>query len=180
MLITCPQCGKEADKQAGAVNRAHGAGLKIYCSRECSHLGRRDPGTKDRIKARIREYWQRPENKERKKRRNAEVYQQQKAELYAAHKARMETDPGYRAKYKAAQQRCQDRPEWKAHKRGYDRRYRATREYGEMAEAYLVLLELNEEVERQEPDRVELYRAKGTLNKSQGRKRDYECSETDR
>lgn len=54
MKYRCAHCGKEADKPAGEVNRARERGLKLYCDRKCSGLGRRQGKTKAQVAANLR------------------------------------------------------------------------------------------------------------------------------
>lgn len=180
MIIRCGYCGASVDKPTGAVNRAVKGGKRLFCGFACSADAKRvDPAEKKR---RLAEYGKRRRAamggtiKEQKR----QWYQANAKAIHERHAAQMESDPEYRERHKECQRRCQESPEWKAHKAEYDRRYRADRMYGEMADAYLILLMLDDEVERQEPDRVELYRQKGTLNKSQERKRNGNREETER
>ena len=180
MEIVCAYCGQFAEKRTGDVNRAKTRGAPIYCGKVCSGLAKRlDPDAKREAAARRqREYWQRPENAARKKARAAELFQQSKQPggWYPQHRERMRTDPEYRAKHKACQARCQARPDWKARKQEYDREWRATRHYGNMAEAFLVLMELESEVEKR-IEWLDLQSEKGTANKCQTRRRAYHASE---
>src|SRR5262249_31406970 len=64
------------------------------------------------------------------------------------------------------------RPEYKAKKRQYDREYRA-REYGEYGDAFNILLDLERELDAR-ASWYERANQKGTINKTQKRKRDYE------
>src|SRR6266481_5369146 len=41
MKFTCAHCGKRRDKHPNAVNRAQRDGLRLFCDRRCSGLGRR-------------------------------------------------------------------------------------------------------------------------------------------
>lgn len=172
MLIQCTHCGNSVEKETSAVNRSRKVGMALYCDKRCSSDARRI-GTEEK-KARKVEY-----DRQRREGPLREALLQQKKAYYEAHareilavqKAAREADPELKKRRRDCQKRCMERPEWKEHKREYDRQYRADREFGEMAPAYLLLLELEKEVERQEPDWVDLQRQKGTLNKSQRRRR---------
>jgi hypothetical protein len=63
------------------------------------------------------------------------------------------------------------RPEYRAWKQRYDKQYRANRLYGPFSEAYLTLMDLQDEIDTR-ASRTEIYRANGTLNKSLKRKRE--------
>lgn len=47
MEIICPVCKETHDKPIGSINRALKVGLRIYCSRKCSGLARRNNKTKE-------------------------------------------------------------------------------------------------------------------------------------
>lgn len=173
MLIQCAHCGNNVEKETSAVNRARKVGMALYCGKVCSSDARRI-STEEKTARRVEYDRQRREGSLREA-----LLQQKKAhymahaqEILAAQKAARESDPELKKRRRDCQRRCMERLEWKEHKRAYDRQYRAEREFGEMAPAYLLLLELEKEVERQEPDWVDLQRQKGTLNKSQRRRRD--------
>lgn len=89
-------------------------------------------------------------------------------------RARIYSDPAVLEMHRAKMKSLRERPEWKAHKALYDRRFRATKLVGpDWADAYLNLLDLESEVEKMVPDRTEMYIQKGTYNKAQTRKRKY-------
>ena len=44
--ILCPACGKKTLRRVSAINRAKKDGLKIYCNRKCSAIGRRKENPK--------------------------------------------------------------------------------------------------------------------------------------
>lgn len=167
MQITCAHCGKAAEKSAGAVNRARKVGLSLYCDRTCAGLGRRNPpksieqkkaekraydaarreALADQIKAAKRDYHQR-------------TYDPVKAA--AVRKLRMP----YHVEY------CR-RPEYREWKREYDRAYSANKEYGEFAECFLLVMDIRAECLSRMTD-YEIRLEKGTLNKRQQRRRDYD------
>ena len=63
-------------------------------------------------------------------------------------------------------------PEYREWKAQYDRQYLAQKQYGPFAEAALTLRALEEEITCRST-RYEIYTERGTLNKTQRRKRDY-------
>lgn len=174
VAITCAHCGKESARKAGAVNRARKKGAPMYCGKACAGAARRVPI--EAKKARLAEYGRkrRAELADQIKAQKDEWYRQNQKEIYARHRERMDNDPEYRERHVACQRRCQSTPEWKEHKRQYDRKYRGKREYGELGEAFVVLMELVEEIDRQEPDRSVRAAENGTLNKSRTRKRQWQ------
>ena len=181
MRVRCQNhaCLRTFDKPRNYYSRTEVRGGGHYCGKPCSQTARRvfGPEMSDDMKRARKATYDREyqsKNRDRLRAEKRAYYQANKAQLYAKHSARMKSDPVYRNKYKAAQARCQARPEWKARKAKYDRRYRAEREYGEWADAYLTLLDLDEEVEAAEPSFVALAIAKGNLNKKQTRRREWE------
>src|SRR5690242_12469550 len=135
MLIVCAQCGEEADKAASHVNRARRNGDNLYCSRECSGLGRRTNKTAEQRKEEKRLYdiEYRARDVEGRKARKAEYYQRTKdrAKEAEARKRRMPTHVEY----------CR-RPEYRAWKKTYDRQYRAVKFYGDFADCFLLVMDI--------------------------------------
>lgn len=175
--IECAHCGESARKRVGAVYRSRRNGSPIFCSRACSYAGR----TTVKITPEERKEIKRLYDIERRKGpKRAEILAKKKASYYANHeefkrkaalmRAERRADPEKYADYKAEMKRYRESPEWKQHKAKYDLERRAA-EFGDMAEAYLVLLELDNEINELVPDRGDLYGMKGTRNKHQERKR---------
>ena len=169
MKITCSHCGLEADKPAGAVNRALKAGLNLYCSRECSGLGRRKEDTRT------------PEQKKADKAAYDAEYRAKNREAIAAKKkAAYEANPprerekAYRDANYARHLEYLRRPEYRAKKKVYDRRYRAEKFYGELADVFILTLEIRDAALEKAGGDYELRLMKGALNKSLKRRRDYE------
>ena len=65
------------------------------------------------------------------------------------------------------------RPEYRKKKVVYDRIHRAKEQFGEFAEAFLVLKDVQAEINSR-MDWYERAKAKGTINKTKQRRRDYE------
>lgn len=162
----CDQCGKSFLREAGAINRAKRQGLSLYCGRICSGLGRRKWKSDAQKKAEKAEYDReyRHKNRAALEIKKAEYFQRTYDPVQAAEdrKKRMPAHVEY----------CR-RPEYRAWKREYDKKYRAVKEYGEFAECHLIAMEIREECLAQQSD-YEIRQEAGTLNKSIGRKRDYE------
>lgn len=171
MKYRCAHCGKTNDKAAGHVNRARAAGLNLYCDRRCSGLGRRDGKTTAQRKEEKRLYdiQYRAKNlewiKAKKRAHFQRTYDRKAAAEYR--KQRMHLHVEY----------CR-RPEYKAWKKEYDRKYRA-KEFGDYAEAYMLTLDLNREI-KERTSRHEVKYQNGGTNKAQRRKRQAEAEERSR
>ena len=163
MKFRCAHCGKTADKAAGHVNRARERGLNLYCGRRCSGLGRRTGKTKAQRKEEKRLYdiEYRAKNLETIKVKKRAYFQRTYDRKAAAEyrKQRMHLHVEY----------CR-RPEYKAWKREYDRKYRA-KEFGAFAEAYMLTIDLNRAIKGVMTNE-QIKWENGTANKAQFRKRE--------
>lgn len=167
MQIECAHCGKVADKAAGAVNRARKSGSPLYCDRFCAGLARRKARkTSAQKKAEKAAY----DAKYRAKNRAA--LKAKKAAYYAANHDR-EKEREYRQKRMPKHVEYCRRPEYRVKKKAYDHVYRAKKDYGPMWEIQLLTLDIRNAVLERQTD-YEIRLAKGTLGKSQKRKRDYD------
>lgn len=164
VTFQCAHCTATATTSSGAFNRAKKIGAPLYCGMECAGLARRKWKSIDQRKAEKQAY---------DAARRVELADRIKAEKRAYHlrtydpvkaavqrKARMP----YHVEY------CR-RPEYREWKREYDRTYRATKEYGEFAECFLLVMDIRAECLSQMTD-YEIRLDKGTLNKRQQRRRD--------
>lgn len=166
MIITCPQCGCLADKPAGAVNRSKSKGAPIYCGKVCASIGRRKPEKPpSQRKAEKAEY----DRQYRAK--NAGILRKKKADYYQR-TADREKEREYRKKVMRRHVEYCRRPEYKAYKSQYDKRYRAQKYYGDFAECALVLRELETAV-LDRASRYQLQFESGKLNKAKKRKDEY-------
>lgn len=135
MKVTCDQCGKTADLPAGHVNRSRRVGMRLFCGRVCSGLGRR--GDKDKAQkvaekaAYDREYRER--NRAMLKAKKRAYFER----TYDPVKAAVER----KKKMPRHVEYCR-RPEYKAYKKKYDEQYRAEKNYGPLADASLLLRDL--------------------------------------
>lgn len=163
MKYRCAHCGKQADKPAGHVNRARARGLKLYCGRNCSGLGRRQGKTKEQRVAEKAAYDAdyREKNRAMLKAKKREYYERTYDPVTAA---------AYRKKSMPIHVEYCRRPEYKAWKREYDRRHRAG-EFGEFAEAYMLTMDLNREIKGRKTNEQIKYE-NGCTNKSQRRERE--------
>ena len=162
----CPQCNSAFTAEAGAVNRAKRSGAQKYCGKVCAGLGRRSNKPEYQQRAEKAEYdkARRERLADRLKYEKAEYYQRTKDPIKEAviRKKRMPKHVEY----------CQ-RPKYKAWKIEYDKRHRAKKEHGEFWEAALLALEIRRTCLALSDD-TEIRRRKGTLNKHQTRRRDYD------
>jgi hypothetical protein len=163
----CCYCKKHGTKEIGLINRAKSINAPLFCGRVCFGLSRRIRKTiaqkKSEKAAYDREY--RALNRIEIKRKKHEYFLRTYDPVAAAEE-RKKTMPRH-------VEQCR-RPEYKEYKREYDRKLRAS-EYGEFAEAYMILLDVDREVNGRITD-YETRVINGTLNKSLKRKRDYENS----
>jgi hypothetical protein len=161
--FACANCGKEADRPTGEVNRARKKGLNLYCGQTCSGLGRRKHKSVEQKKEDKRlydiEYRQRNATRIRKKK--ARYFQR----TYDPEKARIERKR--RAKFHA--EYCR-RPEYREWKQRYDRKYRAVKEYGEFWECFLLSQDIRDEALNRSTD-YEIRLGKARVAACQQRKR---------
>ena len=164
--FNCAHCGAAAEGPVGHVNRARSRGNNLYCSRVCSGLGRRDNRTAELRKEakRLYDIEYRARDPQKRKLAKAEYYERTKDRAKEA-EARKRRAPQH-AEY------CR-RPEYRAWKKGYDRRYRAEKHYGDFAECFLLVMDIRDECLSRMTD-YEIRLEKGTFNKSQQRKRNDE------
>lgn len=168
MQFECAHCTNLADRPAGHVNRARAQGNKLFCSRECFGLDRRQwkPVEQRKEEKRLYDADYRKREGDALKAKKAEYYQRTKdpAKEAVKRKERMPLHVEY----------CR-RPEYRAKKKVYDREYRAEKEYGAFAECFLLVMDIRDECLSRMTD-YEIRLEKGTLNKSLQRKRNHERS----
>jgi hypothetical protein len=167
MRFICANCGVEADRPSGQVNRAINSGLRLFCGRQCAGVGRRKPPkTIEQRKAEKAEY---------DRKRREEYGEQINAKKRAYHKATY--DPKKAAEHRKTRmphhiEYCRQ-PAVKAKKKTYDRKHRAEKKYGDLAECFVLVMEIRDECLSQMTD-YEIRVQKGTINKALKRRRDYE------
>ena len=164
----CPQCGKEFLCRVGDLNRAERIGAPRFCGIKCAGLSHRlrDPPTEEERKAKKKAY-----DEQRRKDKASEL-KIKKAEYYKR-TANRDKEREIRQKNMHKHVEYCRRPEYKEYKSEYDQMYRAKKFYGEFYEAAIALINLETEV-AERVEKVDRAIAKGTLNKSQTRKREYE------
>lgn len=134
----CAHCGVMATTASGAFNRAQKAGAPLYCGRECAGLGRRKGKSLEQRKAEKSAYdaARRVELADRIKAEKREYHLRTYDPVKAA-EVRKRRMP-YHVEY------CRT-PEYREWKREYDRKYRASKEYGEFAECFLLVMDIRAE-----------------------------------
>ena len=171
MEIVCPQCGDAFYRPKGEVNRAARIGAPLFCTRTCSGLARRKNRTDEERRALKADY----DKKRREELGESLLAKKRKAYHEAVAKdpetVRLREKLGRLVRRKAHLEYCR-RPEYREWKSSYDRQYRAQKEYGPFAEAFLVLRDLETTI-RHHASRYEIDLAAGRLNKVTRRKRDY-------
>lgn len=165
MLFTCAHCGVETSRSPGHVNRAIALGNNLYCGKECSAIGRRKNKSVEQKKLDKAEY------DRRYRIDNASALKIKKAAYHKRTYDPVMASVKRKKRMPAHVEYCR-RPEYKKWKREYDRQYRAS-EYGVFGEAYLILVELNNEV-LSRASRYEIDLQSETLNKKLRRRRDYD------
>lgn len=172
MQAKCDYCGKTIHKYAGHINRAKKMGAGIYCDRKCAGLRRRTNETLEEKK--VHKQWYDLFIRE-------SMTEDEK--IYKSFNALVLFHLDYQAnpeKYRQERQRkmpahveyCRQ-PKYKKYKKEYDLNYRAKKDYGEFAEAAVVLFKLEDAID------VRLAKKEnGLINKSQKRKRVWQKMQT--
>jgi hypothetical protein len=164
--MNCGYCGAPLKKDASAINRAKRECKPLYCHKACAGLARRVYKAVDQKKEEKRLYdaQRRIEKKDELKALRKAYFQRTYDPAKAAIK-RQETMPRH-VEY------CRQ-PQYRKYKQQYDQQYRAKKIYGEFYEAFLLTLQLDEEVQSR-ASKYEISVINGILNKSQKRKREHE------
>lgn len=164
--VSCAWCGKISQYETGHINRAKKNGNKLYCGKECSGLGRRSGKDLEEKKEakRLYDIEYRAKNKELLK---------VKKEIYYQTPAGRDTQKRNRDKMKEYHRKYIQTPEYKSWKREYDRKYLGKKEYGEFWESYILINDLDREVNSRITD-YDCRVLNDTLNKRLKRKREYE------
>lgn len=165
--MKCARCGIEFACLTGRVNRARAIGAPLYCGRACVGLARRlaNPPTETARKETKRLY-----DEKRRAAKYDEICAAKRA-YYHSNRARiLPKQAVYRKAHMHRHIEYCRRPEYKAWKVEYDRHYSARQSFGEFADAFLLLQDIENEVAAR-ATRYEIYSANGTLNKAQTRRR---------
>lgn len=165
MKIKCAFCGCTTDKPTGHVNRSRARGAPVYCGRQCAGSARRawKSDAQKRSEKQAYDITYREKNSERIKERKRAYHKLTYDPISAAYvrKRRSHLHAAY----------CR-RPEYKQWKQAYDRQYRASKEFAEFADAFLLLQDIDREI-AQRATKYEIYLASNRLNKALKRRRDY-------
>jgi len=161
--FACAHCGRKAKRPAGHVKRSRAQGMKLYCSRKCSGLGRRNKRTKtEKVEAkRLYDLEYRAKNLERILQRKHEYH----LRIYDPVKEAVKRKKRMPAHVEYCRQ-----PEYRKWKAEYDKKYRESRYFGPFAEAYLTLRQVETAIRERATD-YEVRQEKGTFGKSQQRRR---------
>jgi hypothetical protein len=159
----CAQCGKKASKEAGHVSRARKKGARLFCDKKCFGLSRRIYKTKAQKVAEKAAYdaEYRTKNRALLKAKKAAYFKRTYDPIGAAikRKERMPLHVEY----------CR-RPEYRAWKKSYDKKYLAKKQFGPFAEAAMLVNDLNREI-KQRMSNHEIKWQNETANKRQFRAR---------
>lgn len=169
--VRCAHCNALNFKSVSEINRAEKRNSPLYCNRECSGQARRLHRSDTEKKQYKADY---------DRQRREKIGKIIRAQKRAAYHAAVAADPdAVRAKEKAHRDKrmphhveyCR-RPEYRKWKAAYDQKHRAYKQFGPFGEAAIILNQLDVEI-RSRATWTEIARDKGTLNKTQERKRDY-------
>jgi hypothetical protein len=158
--VFCQHCGAVVRQSQSAINRAIRDGKPLYCNRTCAGLARRVPPDRKKKAKRAYDAQRRVEKAAEIRAKKAAYYQRTRdpAKERERRLQRMDRHVEY----------CR-RPEYVAYKADYDRQYRAE-EYGEYAEAYLLLLDLEREI-RSRASSYERRKARGYYTRAAQQRR---------
>lgn len=162
-MTTCALCGGFVGQPVAHINRAQRAGRPIYCGKKCAGLARRKLIQPDEAKEAKRLYdaarrqQLREELRAYKREYHKRTYDPTKAAI--ERKAKMPRHVEY----------CR-RPGYRAYKSSYDLQRRANIQFGEFAEAALLLRSVESEIDSR-ATRQQIIQINGTYNKAQTRKR---------
>lgn len=166
MKIICNHCGEGAEKTVSAANRATKEGRPVYCDRKCAGLARRDKRTTEEKKADKAAYDKiyAVKNAEKLKKAKREWFKRNYDPVYAKE---------YRSKNRARHVEYCRQPEQKRKKKIYDRKKCARKKYGELWESQVLVLQIDEEIEKT-TTKHQIRLDNGLANKKQTRRREYE------
>lgn len=158
--VHCQHCGRIVRQSQVAINRAVREGKPLYCGRRCAGLARRVPPGQKKEAKRIYDADRRVKKAGEIRATKAAYFQR----TYDPVKARehRRANMGRHVEY------CR-RPEYREYKADYDRQ-RSAAQYGEYAEAYLLLLDLEREI-RSRATSYERRKARGYYTRSAQQRR---------
>ncbi len=151
VALACPQCDALFQRAAGTVRyrRKKDPDAVFFCSRDCGAVFFRKPPVSPEEKRRLKAEYDR----QRRTKLGDDLRASKRRAYYRDHSANLQRqrkrreDPATKARERACQDRIQGTEEYRAHKREYDRWYRARKTYGdEWAECAILLIELRKEI----------------------------------
>lgn len=156
----CQYCGARVQQSVRAINRAIREGKPLYCDRECAGLARRVPLDQKKAAKRVYDAQRRIEQADKIREQHAAYFQRTYDPVKA--RERRALNMGRHVEY------CRQ-PEYVVKKKDYDRWHRA-QEYGDYADAYLLLLDLEREI-RSRATSYERRKARGYYTRSAQQRR---------
>ena len=168
MKVSCDRCGGACEKDTGHVNRSKRLGFALYCSRVCMGLSRRKNLTIAQKKEakRLYDIKYRRANLAKIKARKAEYFKRDYNANPEKYKAIRKKTSAYHAEY------CRS-PAQKEKTRERDKKRYAQTTFGPLWEIHYLAMKIDDEAQKQ-MNKHEIMQSKGTINKSQKRKRNYE------
>lgn len=160
VVAFCQHCGKMVQQSQSSVRRAIREGKPLYCDRACSGMARRVAPDQKKTAKRIYDARRRVEQASEISAKKAAYYQRTRDPV--KERERRRANMGRHVEY------CR-RPEYRAYKKDYDRQLRAE-EYGDYADAYLLLLDLEREI-RSRATSYERRRARGYYTRTTQQRR---------
>lgn len=160
VVAVCQHCGEVVRQSQSSIRRAVREGKPLYCNRVCSGLARRVPPDEKKEAKRVYDAQRRVELATEIRVQHAAYYQRTRDP--AKERGYRQANMGRHVEY------CR-RPEYRAYKADYDRELRAA-EYGDYAEVYLLLLDLEREIRSRATWR-ERARARGYYTRSAQQRR---------
>lgn len=144
VVASCAHCGITFSASLSAANRSSRGGHPLYCSRACFGLSRRSGKSIDEKRLAKAAY----DKARRAGPRRAELLAEKRAHYRANKEAIAEKQRAYRAAHMDRHVEYCRQPEYRAKKHVYDAT-RSESEYGDFAEAWRLLQELEKEIRSQ-------------------------------
>jgi hypothetical protein len=160
VIALCGYCDAVVPQSQSSIRRALREGKPLYCNRACSGMARRVPRDQKRAAKRVYDAQYRTGKATEISAKKAAYYRRTRDPV--KERERRRKNMGRHVEY------CR-RPEYRACKADYDRE-RSSREYGEYAEAYLLLLDLEREI-RSRATSYERLKARGYYTRSAQQRR---------
>lgn len=158
--VNCGYCGAIVTQSQSSIRRAVRESKNLYCDRVCSGMARRVKPEQKKNAKRVYDARRRKEKSTEISAKKSAYYQRTRDP--AKERARRAANMDRHAEY------CR-RPEYQDYKAGYDL-HRRSQEYGEYAEAYRLLLDLEREI-RERATIYERLKARGYYTRSAQQRR---------